>query len=158
MNWPRTQVRLPHEWRLVGCGRHREMRGEMQWRSHRPRLHALLPAMSYSKHTVVLLLVVVDMGFTTLLTSQVNNIAFYSERGKSDKCWSEVLTSAWDSFTCRKSTTRDPRLYCPSEGSHILDFFALKKIHRPRPGLNPRTSDLVASMVSTGPPGRLSRE
>ena len=30
------------------CGRHREMRGEMQW-SHGPRLHALPPAKSYSK-------------------------------------------------------------------------------------------------------------
>ena len=28
---------------------------------------------------------------------------------------------------CRKSTTRDPRLYFPSEGSHTQDFCALKE-------------------------------
>ena len=61
------------------------------------------------------------LGFTTLLTSQVISIAFYSEREKSDKfCW-KALISAWDSFTWRKSTTRDPRLYFPSEGSHTQD-------------------------------------
>jgi hypothetical protein len=30
------------------------------------------------------------------------------------------------SFTCRKSTTWDRRLYFPSEGTHAEDFFALK--------------------------------
>ena len=28
---------------------------------------------------------------------------------------------------CSKSTTLDPRLYFPSEGSHTQDFYALKK-------------------------------
>ena len=32
------------------------------------------------------------------------------------------------------------------------DFYALKKIHRPRPRSNPRTSDPEASMETTGPP------
>ena len=57
--------------------------------------------------------------FTTLLTSQVISVAFYSEREKSDKYCSEVLISVWGSFTFRKSTTRDTRLYFLSEGSHI---------------------------------------
>ena len=48
---------------------------------------------------------------TTVLTSQVISIAFYSEREKSDKFCSEALISAWVSFTYRKSKTRDPRLY-----------------------------------------------
>ena len=39
----------------------------------------------------------------------------------------EALISGWGSFTCRKSTTRDPRLYFPSERSHIQDFFTLWK-------------------------------
>ena len=38
--------------------------------------------------------VVVDLGFTTLLTSQVISVAFYSEREKSDKFSSEDLISA----------------------------------------------------------------
>ena len=80
-----------------------------------------------------------------LLTSQVISVAFYSEREKSDKFCSEVLISAWGSFTCRKSTTRDQWLYFPSEED-------LKKIHRPRPGLKPQTSNPVASMITTGPP------
>ena len=41
--------------------------------------------------------------------------------------FSEDLILAWDSFTCRKSTTRDLRLYFPSEGSHTQDFYALRK-------------------------------
>ena len=70
--------------------------------------------------------VVVDLGFTTLLTSQVISVAFYRERETSEKFCSEALISACGSFTCRKSTTRDPRLYFPSEGSHNQDFYALK--------------------------------
>ena len=97
--------------------------------------------------------VVIDLGFTTLLTSQVISLAFYIEREKSDKFWSEALISACGSFTCSKSTTRDPRLYFPSEESDAQDFYALKKILGPRPGLNPRTSDPVESMITTGPPG-----
>ena len=60
------------------------------------------------------------------LTHQVISVTFYIEREKSDKFCSETLISAWGSFTCRKSTTRDPRLYFPSEGSHTQDFYALK--------------------------------
>ena len=123
--------------------------------------------------------VVVDLSFTTLLTSQVICVAFYSEREKSDKFCSEtfrleVLLRAvnlrhvthgftflpkevilrifklwknpstptgfepfgWGSFTCRISTTRDPRLYFPSEGSHTRGFLLSEEIHRLRPGLN----------------------
>ena len=70
----------------------------------------------------------VDLGVTTLLTSQVISVVFYySEHEKSDKFCSEALISAWGSFTCRISTTRDPRLYYPSEGSHTQDFYTLKK-------------------------------
>ena len=61
-----------------------------------------------------------------LLTSQVISITFYSEQEKSEKFCSEALISAWGSFTCCKSTTWDPQLYFPSEGSHTQDFYALK--------------------------------
>ena len=37
---------------------------------------------------------------------------------------------------CRKSMTRDPLLYLPSEGSHTQDFYALKKSIDPA-GLEP---------------------
>ena len=43
------------------------------------------------------------------------------------------------SFICRKSMTWDKRLYFPPEGRLAEDFFALKKIRRLRPGLNPQT-------------------
>ena len=66
-------------------------------------------------------------GFTTLLTSRVISVAFYSEREKSDKFCSEALISASGSFTWRKSTTRDPRLCFLSEESHTENFYALKK-------------------------------
>ena len=42
------------------------------------------------------------------------------------------------SFTCRKATTWDRRLYFPSEGRRAEVFFALK-IQRFRQGANPRT-------------------
>ena len=47
-------------------------------------------------------------------------------------------TSLLGSFTCRKFTTWDRRLYFPSEGRRAEDFFA-RKIRPLRPGLNPRT-------------------
>ena len=87
------------------------------------------------------------------LTSYVISVASDIEREKSDKFCSVALFSAWGSFTCRKSTTRDPRLYFSSKRSHTQDFYALKKIHRPRPGSNLRTSDPEACMITTGPPG-----
>ena len=55
--------------------------------------------------------------------------------GGSGKCGRE-------SFTCRKSTTWDRRLYFPSEG-----VFSPLKIRRLRPGLNPRTWVLKASTL-----------
>jgi hypothetical protein len=55
----------------------------------------------------------------------------------------EHLLCSYGSFTCRKSTTWDRRLYFPSEGRRATDFITLK-IHRPRPSLNPRTLGLVA--------------
>jgi hypothetical protein len=42
------------------------------------------------------------------------------------------------SFTCRKFTTWDRRLYFLSEGRRAEDFYA-RKFRRLRPGLNPRT-------------------
>jgi hypothetical protein len=39
----------------------------------------------------------------------------------------------------------------PSEGRRAADFITLK-IHRPRPGLNPRTLGSVASTLTTRPP------
>ena len=72
-------------------------------------------------------IVLVDLGFTTLVTSQLISAAFYREREKSEKFCSEARISAWDSFRRRKSKTGDPRLYFPSEGSHTQNFYVLKK-------------------------------
>jgi hypothetical protein len=58
------------------------------------------------------------------------------------------------SLTCRKSATWDRRLYFPSEGRDVVDFFA-RKIQRHRPGSNPRTWVLEASMLTTRPPSVL---
>ena len=56
------------------------------------------------------------------------------------------------SFTCRKAGTWDILFYFPSEGRHTEDFSDARKIHRLRPGLNPRTRVPVASMLTTRPP------
>ena len=62
----------------------------------------------------------------TLLTSQVISIAFYSDREIADKFCSEVLISAWGSFTRRKSTTGTPGFISfPKEV--ILKIFMLWK-------------------------------
>ena len=50
---------------------------------------------------------------------------------------------------CRKSMIWDQQLYFPSEGSHTQNFYALKKSIDPQLGLNLRTSDPVASMITT---------
>ena len=85
---------------------------------------------------IVVVRVVVNLGFTTLLTSQVISVAFYSARVNSNKFCSEALISAWGSFTCRKSTTRDPRRYFPSEGS-LLRIFTLWKNQSTPTGFEP---------------------
>jgi len=59
------------------------------------------------------------------------------------------------SFTCRKFTTWDRRLYFPSEGRRAEDFFA-RKIRPLRPGLNPRTRVPEASTLTSRPPKPLS--
>ena len=41
----------------------------------------------------------------------------------------------------------------PFRRNSYSGFLRSEKIHRPRPGLNPRTSDPVASVRTTGPPG-----
>ena len=93
-----------------------------------------------------------------LLTYQVISVTFCSEREKSEKFCSEALISAWGSFACCKSTTRDPWPYFPSKGSHTQDFYTLKKSIDLGRVLNLQTSDLVASMIATRPPGSKNKE
>jgi len=62
-----------------------------------------------------------------------------------------TFTSLLGSFTCRKFTTWDRRLYFPSEGRRAADFFA-RKIRRLRPGLNPQTRVPKASTLTSRPP------
>ena len=83
----------------------------------------------------------------------VISVASDIEREKSDKFCSEVLISAWGSFTCRNSTTRGPTALLPFRRKSYSGFLRSEKIHRPRPGSNPRTSDPEAGMITTGPPG-----
>ena len=92
--------------------------------------HLKTELVQHSSHTTTFsenLVTVVDFVFMMLLTSQVISVAFCNEREKTDKFYSEALISAWGSFTCRKSTRRDTRLYFPSEGSDTRDIYALKK-------------------------------
>ena len=70
--------------------------------------------------------VVVVQFFTSLLTSRVISVAFYSEREKSNKFCSESLFSAWGSFTCRKSTA-----LLPFRRKSTQDFYDVKKFIGP---------------------------
>jgi hypothetical protein len=58
------------------------------------------------------------------------------------------------SFTCPKVGTWDRLFDFPSEGRLAEDFF-IRKIRRLRPGLNPRTREPEASMLTTRPPKTL---
>ena len=91
-------------------------------------------------------------GFTTLLTSQVISVIFYSEREKSDKFCSEVLISAWGSFSA-VNLRHGTHGFTSLQKKVIIysGFLRSEKIHRFRPGFNPRTSDPVASIITTGP-------
>ena len=71
---------------------------------------------------------------------------YVGEKWPMNFAWNDRLPrSIQESFTCRKSTTWDRRLYFPSDGftSHpkegVLRIFSSWKIRRLRTGLNPRT-------------------
>ena len=67
-----------------------------------------------------------------------------------------TFTPLLGSFTCRKFTTWDRRLYFPSEGRRAEDFFA-RKIRRLRPRSNPRTWVPEASTLTSRPPKPLKK-
>jgi hypothetical protein len=64
---------------------------------------------------------------------------------------SRNLMQALVSFTCPKVGTWGRLFNFPSEGTHAEDFY-IRKIQRLRPGLNPRTREPEASMLTTRPP------
>jgi hypothetical protein len=68
-------------------------------------------------------------------------------------CWNDDFHAIYKSFTCRKATTWDRRLYFPSEERRARNYFALK-IRRFRPVVNPRTSVSKASRLSLDHPSR----
>ena len=59
----------------------------------------------------------------------------------------------WGSLMSLKSQTRETQLKVPPEGL-VLRIFTSWKIHRPQPGLNPRTLDLEASNLPQEHRGR----
>jgi hypothetical protein len=61
------------------------------------------------------------------------------------------------SFTCPKVGTWDRLFDFPSEGKHAEDFY-IRKIRRLRPGLNPRTREPEASMLTSRPSKPLHSE
>jgi hypothetical protein len=66
--------------------------------------------------------------------------------------WIRLPRNRKGSLTCRKSATRDPRLYFPSEGRHAENFLRPKKNTRWLwPGLNSQTRVPEASMLTTRP-------
>ena len=72
---------------------------------------------------------------------------------KSQTNFAQSFISVWGSFMCRKSTTRDPRLYFPSKGSITQNFYSLRKSIDSGRIWTLRTSDPVASMITTRPLG-----
>ena len=67
------------------------------------------------------------LDFTTLFNISGHQRRFLHWAWKVRQILLKSSISAWGSFTCRKSTTRDQRLYFPSEGIHTQEFYALKK-------------------------------
>ena len=71
-------------------------------------------------------------------------------------CLNDDFHAIWGSFTCRKSTTWDRRLYFSSEGRRAEDFFRPEKSWRLRPGFNPRTWVLKGSTLTLDHRSRLA--
>ena len=61
------------------------------------------------------------------------------------------------SFTCRKSTTWDKRLYFPSEGKRAEDFFALKN-PTASAGFEPANFGTKGQLATSRPPKPLTYE
>ena len=104
---------------------------------------------------IILLLLLLLLGFTTLFNVLGRQRRFRHRASKVRQILLRGSNIRLRFFTCRESATRGPAalLYFPSEGSDTQDFYALKKIHRPRPGSKPRTSDPEANMITPRPPG-----
>ena len=62
-----------------------------------------------------------------------------------------LLLNIQGSFTCRKSTTWDKRLYFPSEGRRAEDFFALKN-PRASAGFEPANLGTKGQHATSRPP------
>ena len=86
----------------------------------------------YTGVQLFLLLVVIDLGLTTLITSQVIGVAFYSEREKSDKFCSEALISAWRFFYVPKIYDTGHTVLLFFRRNPYSGFLRCEKIHRPR--------------------------
>ena len=71
------------------------------------------------------LVVVVDLGFTMLLTFQVISVA--SEREKSDKFCSEALISAGGPFTCLNIYDTGPTALLPFRRKSYTGFLRSEK-------------------------------
>ena len=93
-----------------------------------------------------------NLGFTMLLPSQAISIAFHSERKKSDKFCSDSNFSL-RFFYMPQTYDTGPMALLPFQRKSNSGFLRSEKINQSWPGLNPRTSDPVASMISTGPSG-----
>ena len=86
--------------------------------------------------------------FTTIFNILGHQRRFRHRAWKVRQIWSEALISAWGSFTCRESTTWATALL-PFRRKSYSGFLHCEKFHRPRPGLDPRTSDPVVSMITS---------
>jgi hypothetical protein len=85
----------------------------------------------------------------------------FISRGEGRKLNIRILPAARNelqllgSFTCPKVGTWGRLFDFPSEGRHADDF-CIRKIRRLRPGLNPRTREPEASMLTARPPKPLT--
>jgi hypothetical protein len=70
---------------------------------------------------------------------------------KHEFCQQPGILLQLDSLTCPIVGTWVRLFNFPSEGRHAEDFY-IRKIQRLRPGLNPRTREPEASMLTTRPP------
>ena len=61
--------------------------------------------------------------------------------------FAHLFFQAWGSLTSLKSRTRDPQLKVSLPEDLCSGFLRPEKLHRPQPGLNPRTFDLKASTL-----------
>ena len=161
----REIIKLPQSWyggSVIWCHHQAQFLWKRGWKPLPKTMSMLEPVMkpfnniflSNEHLSFKQIVVVVDWGFTMLLTSQVISITFYSEHEKANKFCSETLFRL-EVLLRAVNLLHGPTALFPFWRKSYSGLLRSEKICQHQPGLNPWTSEPVVSMITTGPPGSM---